>query len=239
MKEEKLYKDLAKYYDLVYSDKDYEEEVREIKDIISEWKESNGNKLLDAACGSGRHLKYLSNDFACTGLDLNEKILEIAEERLGDVKLIQADMTDFSLEEKFDVITCLFSSIGYVKTYKKLRKTVENFVDHLKEGGVVIIEPWLTKDLYNEGSVHMKTFDGEGTKVARVSYSGREGDLSKVEMHYLVGEEGAGIKHFKEIHKLGLFEREEILGIMEDFGLKSKRKEKEGSDRGFYIGVKE
>lgn len=36
-----------------------------------------------------------------------------------------------------------------------LKRTLQNFSDHLKEGGVAIIEPYFTKQLCNVGSPHM------------------------------------------------------------------------------------
>lgn len=71
----------------------------------------------------------------------------------------RADMVNFKLDKKFDVITCLFSSIGYVKTYEKLRQTIHNFANHLRKGGVVIIKPWFAKKTHKAGSSHMTTHE--------------------------------------------------------------------------------
>ena len=57
-------------------------------------------------------------------------------------------MISLDLNKKFDIITCLFSSIGYVKTYANLEKSITSFAKHLKIGGVVIIEPWFTAETY-------------------------------------------------------------------------------------------
>jgi ubiquinone/menaquinone biosynthesis C-methylase UbiE len=238
MSEERLYKNLAKYYDLIYSDKDYQEEAGKFEKIISDYKETEGKKLLDVACGSGGHLQYFVENFDCVGLDLNEDMLKIARDRLDDVKLLKANMIDFELDEKFDVITCLFSSIGYVKTYENLERTTRNFVEHLKEGGVVIIQPWFNREQFNEGQVHIKTYDGEDVKVQRMSYPTLEGDLSKLNMHYLIGENKRGIEHFTDVHELGLFEPKRMLEIMEQSGLETERKKEGEDDRGIYIGVK-
>ena len=56
-------------------------------------------------------------------------------------------MTTMSLGRRFDVITCLFSTIGYVKTYQNLAKTLRNFADHLRPGGLLLIEPWFTEEI--------------------------------------------------------------------------------------------
>ena len=72
------------------------------------------------ACGTGKHLEQLRAWYEVSGLDLDPQLLAIARERLGAVELHEGDMTAFSLGRRFDVVTCLFSSIGYVGTVERL-----------------------------------------------------------------------------------------------------------------------
>ena len=109
-----MYKELAKYYDLIYHWKDYEIECSTIKELIKKYKKPEGNLLLDVGCGTGMHIKYFKDDFSCTGIDINSEMVEVAKSKVADVKFQQGDMINFSLKNSFDVILCLFSSIGYV-----------------------------------------------------------------------------------------------------------------------------
>ena len=109
-----LYKELAEYYDLIYSRKKYIQEADKLVKLISKYKKSDGNQLLEIACGTGHHLKCFESKFFCTGLDINERMLRVARKRVPEAVLHKADMVNFKLRKKFDVITCLFSSIGYV-----------------------------------------------------------------------------------------------------------------------------
>ena len=59
MKKQMMYKELAKYYDLIYLSKDYKKESQQLMRIIKKYKKSEGKKLLDVACGTGGHLKFL------------------------------------------------------------------------------------------------------------------------------------------------------------------------------------
>ena len=86
------------------------------------------------------------------------------------------------------VVVCLFSSIGYVKNYPNLKKTIKNFVKHIKKGGVVVIGPWVNKKTYNVGTPHMITYEDKDIKIARLSVSKIRGNISIVDMHYLVAE---------------------------------------------------
>lgn len=239
MKEQILYKELAKYYDLIYTFKDYRKEAARIRTLISKYKKSEGKELLDVACGTGHHLSYLKNEFSCIGVDVSNEILEVARENAKGVVLRQADMTRLNLGKKFDAITCLFSSIGYVKTYKNLRKAIRNFSKHLKEGGVVLIEPWFTKSTYIPGSPHMSIYDGKDTKIARLNVSELRGNLSVMDMHYLIAERGGGIRHFVDTHEMGLFDVDETLRIMKKAGLQSKFLRRGlMPERGMFVGVK-
>jgi 2-polyprenyl-3-methyl-5-hydroxy-6-metoxy-1,4-benzoquinol methylase len=166
-------------------------------------------------------------------------MLDVATRNAEDVTLLKADMTTLNLNKQFDVITCLFSSIGYVKTTPKLRRTIRNFAKHLKPGGIVIIEPWFTKATFHSGSPHMTTYDGEDVKIARLAVSQAKGNLSVIDMHYLIAEKGKAVKHFVDRHEMGLFETDETLQIMKEAGLRA-RFLKNGllRDRGLFVGVK-
>ena len=235
-----MYRTLAKYYDAIYHWKDYEKEVKEIFEYIFKYKLSEGNELLDVACGTGSHLKYLSEKFQCTGIDLNSGILDVARKKLPKIEFIEADMSGFNLEKQFDVITCLFSSIGYILTKENLARTFLQFANHLKKGGVLLVEPWLTKDIYRTGSPHMTTYESNDLKIARLNISELKGDISYFEMHYLIAEREKKVKHFVDKHELAMFPIELLIDMMKENGFKTKFiKEGIFDDRGLLIGVKE
>lgn len=238
MKQQLLYRDLAKYYDLIYSLKDYKEETAKLMQIINEYKKSVGKMLLDVGCGSGKHLEYFTEYFHCTGVDINESILEIAKSRVKNVDFYQGDMMSMKINKQFDIITCLFSVIGYVKTYANLKKTMENFSRHLIKGGIIIIEPWFTKTTFNVGYPGMTTFDSPDLKIARLNTSEVTENISIMDMHYLIAEKGKKMQYFSERHELGLFEIDKTLKILEEVGCNVKYIEEGITGRGIYIGVK-
>ncbi len=240
MEKTSIYRELAKYYDLIYSSKDYKKEADIIHKLITKYKKTNGNALLEVACGTWHHLQYFKQNFSCMGIDLNQGILDVAKKNFKNVVFKKADMINFNLNKKFDVITCLFSSIGYVKTYQNLEKTMKNFAKHLKTGGVVIIEPWFAKSAYKAGSVHMTTYENKDLKIARLSVSKVKGNVSINNMHYLIGERNKEVKHFIDRHEMGLFEIDKTLQFMKQAGIKSAfLKNGLMKDRWLFIGIKE
>ena len=239
MPEQAIYRNQAKYYDLIYSFKDFSKDAKKIIDLISKHREIKGNELLEIACGTGEHLKYLKKKYKCVGIDINQGMLDVAKKKVKGVKFKRANMINFDLDKEFDIITCLFSSIGYVKTKDNLRKTINNFAKHVKKGGLVLIEPWFTKKAYRPGFPHMTTYQDDTIKIARCVVSEVKGNVSVMDMHYLVAEKDKKVKHFVDRHELGMFEKDETLKIMNEAGFKVKYL-KQGlmKDRGLFIGIK-
>ena len=239
MNRQTIFKSLAKHYDLLYSWKDYKKEVGTIRELIRAHKKSAGNDLLEVACGTGKHAELLQNDFSIVATDLNEDMLRIARARCKRVSFVRADMANLELGRQFDVVLCLFSSIGYVRTRTRLRKTLFNFARHLKCGGVAIIEPWWTKGNYKPGAISMTTVGDEDIKIARQLVSKVRGNVSIMDMHYLIAERNKAVTHHVDRHELGLFERRETLDLMRQAGLQPHVLE-QGlmPGRGLYIGVK-
>src|SRR5437660_5427810 len=116
----------ARFYDAIYSFKNYGAEAEHLREIIDRNKLSRGKNLLDVACGTGAHLAHLSRHYTAEGLDLDPQMIAIARERLPALRFHHADMIDFSLGRSLDVVVCLFSAIGYVKTPARMREAVAN-----------------------------------------------------------------------------------------------------------------
>src|SRR5690242_12139387 len=120
----------AAFYDAIYSFKDYSAEAVQVAAVIEQNKRSQGKTLLDVGCGTGQHLQYLGENYQVEGLDLDGELLKIARGRCPDVPFHQADMVDFDLGKQFDVVTCLFSSIGYAKTVERLDSAIAHIAHH-------------------------------------------------------------------------------------------------------------
>lgn len=237
-----IYANNGRYYDLVYGRKDYEKETEVVERLITKFKINNGNKLLDIGCGTGEHLRFMSKKFDCIGLDINPDLLRIASKKNKDIDFHLGNMVNFKIDENFDVITCLFSVIGYVRTLDNLEKTLNNLFNHLDEGGILIIEPWFNKKSksFKVNNPFLTTFEDNEAKIARLSMAKIKGDLSIMDTHYLVAENGGEVKHFSEEHILGLFEKEDILKIMKNIGFSTVFLDKglNEEDRGLYIGTR-
>ena len=229
----------AQYYDETYAsiDKDYEAEANKAHEIIQEHKPSAGNTLLDVACGTGFHASLLSRHYQVEGLDLDAQMLKVARKKHPGIRFHRGDMADFDLKRQYDVVVCLFSSIGYVRTSSRLQKSIRNMGKHLLPGGVLLIEPWFTPEQWHPGRASMTRVDQPHLKIVRMSYSGQKGKISTIKFQYLVGT-SKGIEHSAEIHELGLFTHKDYMDALRAAKL-TVIHDPEGLDgRGLYIGTK-
>ena len=210
------------------------------QDKSTRWSSSTNSpraSLLDAACGTGTHARYLRQHYTITGFDLDPELLVIARETCPEATFHKADMRDFDLGLQFDVLTCLFSAIGYVKTVEGLNQTLACFARHTGPGGVVIVEPWFGPGEMKPDTVHARFVDEPDLKISRINITRVEGTISSFTFHYLVGTPER-VDYFTEFHEMGLFTDEEYRTAFRDAGLTVHHDPEGLMGRGLYIGVK-
>jgi SAM-dependent methyltransferase len=213
--------------------KNYEDEAGQVRVWVNKLRPS-AKTMLDVACGTGEHAKYLKAYFQIDGVDLNQDFLKIAQSKNSGGFYKVADMTDFDMGKKYDVLICLFSSIGYVATQERLKKTIQCFARHLNNDGMMMVEPWLTPETWAQGKLHMVTVSADDLEVCRMNISQTKDGLSFFRFHYLVGTP-SGVSHFTEDHTLGLFTVDEMKRAFSEAGLKVRYDERGIFGRGLYI----
>jgi len=228
----------AHVYDLLYAFKDYESESRDLVSLIRV-RNAGATSLLDVACGTGKHLELLRSTFSdVAGVDLDDGLLRIARERLPDIPLTQADMRTFDLGRPFDAVTCLFSSVGYLRDEEELAHAVGRMAAHLAPGGVLIVDGWVRPDAWWPGiNVNALAETADGVAAARVARTWRDGDRSVLDMRYLIATAADGFQQEQEIHELTLFSDAAYRGAFAAAGLDPEVVPSPMEDRDRYVAV--
>lgn len=236
---ENMFTRSANFYDAIYAarGKDYEKETQYLVALIQAHKRSTGNRLLDIACGTGGHALYFQKYFHTEGLDLDPELLLLARQKTPNIVYHQGNMVDFALGRSYDVINCIASAIGYVKTLDHLQATLQNMQHHTAPGGLIIIEPWLSPQAFIPGKVFATFIDQPDLKVARMNVNEViEGNISVIHFHYLIATP-EGVEHFTERHELGLFTHQEYVSAFEQCGLRVIYDEKGLAGKGLFVCI--
>lgn len=228
----------AAFYDELYERRDsFPTRFARLDATLQRTRQTGGGRLLDVACGTGLYLPHLRERYDVEGIDRSPAMLAIARERAPDIPLHEGDMVEFDLGRRFDAVVCLGSSIGYARTIPRLRRALATFARHTAPGGVVIVEPWLTPDVWTPGHLTADFVDEPELKVARMSAGvPAEGRISVLDYHYLVASP-RGVERFTERHEMGLFTVAETLDAFRDAGLVADHDPIGLSGRGLYVGT--
>jgi SAM-dependent methyltransferase len=169
----------AELYDLFYADKPYADEARFVHDCIQEFGSRPTREVLELACGTGRHALELEKfGYEITATDRSPDMLAIARRRaaMSHSKIVfaLADMRNLETPAKdYDVVVCLFDSIGYLKTDQALHDALIAICNRLRPAGLFIFEFWHAPAMLNQYSPmrvrKLKTPDGEVTRTSETT----------------------------------------------------------------------
>lgn len=232
------FRESAAVYDLLESanGKDYAAEAERLLALI-EGVAPGATSMLDVACGTGRHLEQLAPQLEVAGVDRSFAMVEIAHQRCPSARFVVADMRCLPIRRRFGVVTCLFSSIGYMTTPDALDAAMVELTRMVEpDGGVLIVEPWIQPDMWVDApAVTVAAIWGD-RKVTRTSTISRGGTTSWMESRY-VFEDMDGMEQFVEVHEMGLFSRERYIEAVARTGLRPQWHEGGLIGRGLLIAL--
>jgi len=217
-------KNYTKHYDLFNKEKDYGFEARFLKDIMIRFdKNTDGLKILNLGCGTGMHdRKLVDLGFKVTGMDQSAEMIEIAKQKVPEANYIVGDMSDFDLNEKFDVVICMFSSLGYLAEQDKVNGFFESVSKHLVEEGLLILDVWNGLGVVKDPpAIREKIVEDGNLKIVRTSYPNLDVQnfVNNVRFEIKVYENDKLVDEYEEHHKVRFFLPLEIKQYMEDVGI--------------------
>jgi len=145
------------YYHLLYRDRDHREAALFMNRLTDFLHLEKKDKILDLACGRGRHAKYLyKKGFDVTGIDLSEDSIAYAKEYERDRLRFEVFNMLEPYPDKFDAVFNLFTSFGYFEDEKYNLQTVKAIKESLKTDGHAVID-FLNASLAVENLVPTET----------------------------------------------------------------------------------
>jgi SAM-dependent methyltransferase len=123
-----------------------EEDAKNLFDlIIKNVPREKGSKVLDLACGAGRHsILFAKNDFDVTAVDISNYLLNVgrktAEELNLKINFIKSDLRKLNLNEKFHLIINLFTSFGYFESDDENGEVIKMASKHLVDNGYFVLD---------------------------------------------------------------------------------------------------
>ncbi|GGI57625.1 SAM-dependent methyltransferase [Winogradskyella haliclonae] len=150
------------YYHILYKDRDYTEAQAFMDNLANYLNLPVNGKILDLACGKGRHSIYLNKlGYNVTGVDLSEQSINYAKQFENDTLTFDVhDMTK-PYPETFDAVFNLFTSFGYFEDDECNLRTIKAIKEELNEFGFGVIDfmnsEYIIENLVPEDA---KTVDG-------------------------------------------------------------------------------
>ncbi|MDH7912853.1 class I SAM-dependent methyltransferase [Winogradskyella sp. SYSU M77433] len=129
------------YYHILYKDRDHSEAKMFMDNLTNYLNIPENGKILDLACGKGRHSIYLNSlGFDVTGIDLSERSIAHAKQyENNSLKFDVHDMTK-PYPETFDAVFNLFTSFGYFEDDTCNLKTIKAIKTELNDFGLGVID---------------------------------------------------------------------------------------------------
>lgn len=168
----------ARYYDLIYRDKDYGAEVEFVTGLLRANAPSSCS-ILEIGCGTGRHAALLSGTGYCVhGVDQSEGMLADAVRRkeglpkeIGDrLSFSQGDMREVRLRREFDVVISLFHVVSYMSSNNDLSRAFATARAHLAPGGLFLFDCWYGPAvLTDQPTVRVKRLSDDQVDVTRIA----------------------------------------------------------------------
>jgi SAM-dependent methyltransferase len=230
-----MFDESAQFYDAIYATfKDYRAEVAKVAQLLRGI-DPNFKTVLDVACGTGEHARLLAEaGYRVDGLDLDASFIRIARGKHPAGRFVEADMSDFDLPHRYDVVMCLFSSIGYLRTLDRVERALRCFRKAVRPGGVVIVEPWFEPGVLDPQRTDRITAEANGVRITRTSRVEVEQNLSRLHFEYEITD-STGTRNAREVHELGVFPRSDLLNTFRLVGLDPEFDPVGLSGRGLYV----
>jgi SAM-dependent methyltransferase len=204
----------ARYYDLLYRDKDYATEAEYIASLIH-GHAPQSKRILELGCGTGAHAEHLARmGYIVHGVDMSAEMLARAEARKAALPTDVAARMSFGLgdartvrmQQIYDVVISLFHVMSYQTSNADLNATYETASMHLSPGGLFLFDYWYGPAvLIQKPEVRVRRLEDDEIKVTRIAEPVMYVNDNVVDVNYTVFIEvkvTGQVEQIKETHRM-------------------------------------
>lgn len=221
-----VFDEYARYYDLLYADKDYAEEAKYIASALRYAIGEDKRQILELGCGTGKHAALLADmGYTICGVERSENMLAQAQKRaMGKqgVSFVQSDIREFSLGKTFDAVFALFHVMSYQTTLDGFMSVLKCVRSHLRDNGVFVFDTWYGPAVLTERpELRVKRLEDERCQITRIAEPVLHENDNIVDVNYdvFVKDKATGdIKEFREVHNMRYYFLSEISMMLEMCG---------------------
>ncbi|WP_044206161.1 cyclopropane-fatty-acyl-phospholipid synthase family protein [Flammeovirga sp. OC4] len=226
------------YYHILYQNRDFNEAEQFMCALSDHLGISKNDKVLDLACGKGRHSIFLNKQgFDVEGIDLSTESIQHAHQFENDrLKFNVHDMRELYKEQEYNFVLNLFTSFGYFETEEEDLSALQMIAHSLKEGGVLVLDYFNTykviSNLPEKTVIERPELSFNVHKFLNNRHVMKQIEFTDKGKHYIFTER---VEALRKSDFLGLFEKVnlKVINIFGDYKLNSF--DKETSDRMIFV----
>ena len=217
----RMYTDLAPWFHLLTHPSDYREEAAFVTRVADEVVEGRAETLLELGSGGGNNASHLKARFACTLTDLSPDMLALSEGLNPECEHLQGDMRTLRLGRTFDVVF-IHDAVSYLTTEDDLRAAIETAAVHTRPGGVVVLTPDATTEIFEPRTDHGGHDGDDGRSLRYVEWiHPRTPGTSTYTVDYAIALQGPErpLEIVHDRHVLGVFPSATWRRLLDEAGL--------------------
>lgn len=211
----------ARYYDALYRDKRYDTEAKYIDSLIRKHSTIPVREILEFGAGTGRlQLELQKLGYKVRSLELSPEMIELAS--LSKARVELGDIRTYKADYKADAVVSFFHVFSYMTTRADAIASIKTSIDHLKPGGLLIFDFWLTEAVLSQvPEVRVKRVKDEVNDMIRIAEPSWGGLENTVQVDYQILSKLEGSELFSSIserHLLRYYSCQEIQDLGSHFG---------------------
>jgi SAM-dependent methyltransferase len=213
----------------VYSHRDETEAERLVNLIVNNTNFVSGSKVLDMACGSGRHsIIFASKGYEVTAIDLSKNLIATAEanakEQNVNIEFVNSDILEFNSNKKFDLTVNLFTSFGYFDDDEDNFKIIQKAFDLLTDRGMFVID-YFNKNYLLNNLIPTTVFSDNGARITQNRFI----NGNRIQKNITIENNGKIDEFYESVR---LYNYDEMLSFLKRAGFKIMKKfgDYEGND---------